>query len=258
LTPLLAGSSVEFLFPFNPTSVWDRIAAPYMPNADGSKKKITFFTVVPTIYSRLLATHPSLSEETKTAIGKALAPENLRLCISGSAALPAPIKQAWSALASGNVLLERYGMTEVGMALSCGLDFKDRVDGSVGWPLPGVEARLWDTDTDEIIEVGQEFDKDGKERSGEIQLRGATVFKEYFRNPEATAKEFVEGTDGKGKWFKTGDVAVRRDFEGAGKSDQSWAKGPLYFIQGRKSADIIKTGGEKVSALEVERELLSL
>lgn len=229
-----------------------------MPSSDGKKAKVSFFTVVPTIYSRLLATHPSLSEETKEAIGKALAPENMRLNISGSAALPTPIKQAWSNLSSGNVLLERYGMTEVGMALSCGLDFNDRVDGSVGWPLPGVEARLVDTDTNEIIEVGQEVDKDGKERSGEIQLRGATIFKEYFRNPEATAKEFVEGTDGKGRWFKTGDVALRREHEGAGKSGQEWAKGPLYFIQGRKSADIIKTGGEKVSALEVERELLSL
>jgi len=246
------------MFPFNPTSVWDRIAAPFMPSADGKKKPVTFFTVVPTIYSRLLATHDSLSDETKEAIGKALSPENMRLNISGSAALPTPIKQAWSRLSSGNVLLERYGMTEVGMALSCGLDFADRVDGSVGWPLPLVEARLVDSDTNEVIEIGQEFDTDGKERSGEIHLRGATIFKEYWRNPEATAKEFVDATDGKGRWFKTGDVAVRRNYEGAGKSGQDWAKGPLYFIQGRKSADIIKTGGEKVSALEVERELLSL
>jgi len=68
----------------------------------------------------------------------------------------------------------------------------------------------------------------------------------------------VEGKDGGGPWFKTGDVAVRRVVPTAGKSKQSWAKGPMYFIRGRKSADIIKTGGEKVSALEVERELLSL
>lgn len=149
-------------------------------------------------------------------------------------------------------------MTEVGMALSCGLDAADRVDGSVGWPLPSVEARLVDTETNQVIKEGEELDKDGKERQGEIQLRGPTIFKEYWRNPEATASEHVEGEDGKGRWFKTGDVAVRRQVEGAGKSSQEWARGWPYFILGRKSADIIKTGGEKVSALEIEREMLSL
>lgn len=143
------------------------------------------------------------------------------------------------------------------MALSCGLDFKSRVDGSVGWPLPSVEARLVDTDTNEVIKAGQEKDSDGKDRHGDIQLRGPTVFKEYFRNPEATAKDFIEGEDGKGRWFKTGDVAIRKEVEGAGGA-QDWTKGGMYFIQGRSSADIIKTGGEKVSALEVEREMLAL
>ena len=144
------------------------------------------------------------------------------------------------------------------MALSCGLNFADRVDGSVGWPLPGVEARLFDTDKNEVMRPGEEVDADGRERVGEIQLRGPTIFKEYWRNEKATREEFIEDADGKGKWFKTGDVAVRRNVDGAGKSSQEWARGPMYFIQGRKSVDIIKTGGEKVSALEVERELLSL
>ena len=149
-------------------------------------------------------------------------------------------------------------MTEVGMALSCGLDFADRVDASVGWPLPSVQARLADLDTGEIIQPGEELTADGHERSGEVQLRGPTIFQEYWRNPEATASEFVDDQTGGGKWFKTGDVAIRRPVSGAGNSSQPWAKGPMYFIQGRKSADIIKSGGEKVSALEVERELLSL
>lgn len=149
-------------------------------------------------------------------------------------------------------------MTEVGMALSCGLDFADRVDGSVGWPLPSVQARLVDTETNKVIKEGEELDEDGKERQGEIQLRGPTIFKEYWRNPEATTAEHVADEDGKGRWFKTGDVAVRREVEGTGKSSQEWARGWPYFILGRKSADIIKTGGEKVSALEIEREMLSL
>jgi malonyl-CoA/methylmalonyl-CoA synthetase len=261
LTPLFAGATIEFMYPFKPTQVWERFAAPFISTPESRpetlKSPITFFTVVPTIYNLLLSTHPTLSQELQDATRKATSPENLRVNISGSAALPTPTKQAWTDLSGGNVLLERYGMTEVGMALSCGLDFKSRVDGSVGWPLPSVEARLVDTDTNEVIVPGEELDSTGRERHGEIQLRGPTIFKEYFRNPEATAKDFVEGEDGNGRWFKTGDVAVRREVEGTGAS-QDWTKGPMYFIQGRKSADIIKTGGEKVSALEVEREMLSL
>ena len=257
LTPLFAGSTIEFLFPFNVDTVWERLAAPFL--ADGkSKEPITFLTVVPTVYHRFLSSYDKLPDPTREAIKKALAPENLRLNISGSAALPTPTKKAWTELSGGNVLLERYGMTEVGMALSCGLDFKDRVDGSVGWPLPSVQVRLVDSESNEVIPLGQEVDKDGKEREGEIQLRGPTVFEEYWRNEKATAEEFVEADDGGGKWFKTGDVATRRLVEGAGQSGQEWAKGPMYFIRGRKSTDIIKTGGEKVSALEIERELLSL
>ncbi|KAG9227982.1 hypothetical protein BJ875DRAFT_478861 [Amylocarpus encephaloides] len=271
--PLIAGSTIEFLFPFNATAVWSRFAAPFL-HQNGSdtkgltnghshftpKEKITFFTVVPTVYNRLLSTFSDSPPEIQTAAKMGISPGNLRLNISGSAALPTPTKKAWTDLSNGNVILERYGMTEVGMALSCALSHRDRADGSVGWPLPTVEARLADTETGEVIQPGQEIGQDGRERDGEIQLRGPTIFQEYWRNPEATAKEHVDGEDGKGAWFKTGDVAVRRSVPGAGqnKEQEDWASGPLYFIRGRLSSDIIKSGGEKVSALEVERELLSL
>ncbi|KAK4157737.1 acyl-CoA synthetase family member 3, mitochondrial [Chaetomidium leptoderma] len=290
-TPLFSGSTIEFLFPFNADAVWRRFAAPFLtpdqtyhPEASHDhhhNRKITFFTAVPTIYARLLTTHKALPPDMQSATRTAIAPSNLRLAISGSAALPTPIKRAWADLSGGNVLLERFGMTEVGMALSCGLDVADRVDGSVGWPLPGVEARLVDVDTHQVIERGSSSSwssaaaaADGRERErervGEIQLRGPTVFAEYWRNPEATAKEFVDSKDGRGQWFKTGDVAVRRPAAAAvlnggvsaGKSNlpsqKDWARGELYFILGRRSADIIKSGGEKVSALEVEREMLAL
>lgn len=256
LTPLLAGSTIEFMFPFNVDAVWKRFAAPFLPPSHESHKTIpaiTFFTVVPTIWSRMLQTHSNLPGDMQAATKEAIQRKNLRLNISGSAALPTPTKRKWTDLSSGNVLLERYGMTEVGMALSCGLADEDRIDGSVGWPLPSVEARLVDPDTKEIIESGQEKDKDGKERSGEIQLRGPTIFKEYWNNEEATKKEFTD--DG---WFKTGDIAVRKAIGGGKGVSGEWAKGAAYFIQGRNSADIIKTGGEKVSALEIEREMLSL
>lgn len=150
------------------------------------------------------------------------------------------------------------------MALSCGLSPSSRVDGSVGWALPTVEVRLVDTETGEVIEEGQEIDANGRERDGEIQLRGPTIFKEYWDNPSATSKEFVPAVPGdtKGPWFKTGDVAIRRltpsSPSPSDQPDQQWAKGPMYFIRGRLSSDIIKSGGEKVSALEVEREMLSL
>lgn len=249
LTPLAAGATLEFLFPFNTDAVWNRLASPFLPTP--TKDPITFFTAVPTVYTRLQSSFPDLSPETQEAARKAISPEHMRVAISGSAALPTPTKRAWKDLSNGTVLLERYGMTEIGMALSCGLDFADRVDGSVGWALPGVEVRLVNTDTGAVI-------KEGEQGDGEIQVRGATVFSEYFRNPEATASEFVEGDDGNSRWFKTGDVAERKVVDGVGESGQEWATGPMYFIHGRKSADIIKTGGEKVSALEVEREMLGL
>jgi malonyl-CoA/methylmalonyl-CoA synthetase len=257
MAPLFAGSAVEFLFPFNADAVWQRLATPFLPNVQ-KMDKITFFTAVPTIYTRLLDSHKGLPVDLQQATRKAISPENMRLNISGSAPLPTPVKKAWTALSAGNVLLERYGMTEVGMALSCGLDWHDRVDDSVGWPLPHVEVRLVDIETDQIIQPGQELDEDGKERDGEIQVRGRTMLREYWNDPKSTAEGFVEGEDGQGRWFRTGDIAVRRRVPGTGMSSQEWAKGPMYFIRGRKSADIIKTGGEKVSALEVERELLLL
>ncbi|OGE49789.1 hypothetical protein PENARI_c019G10790 [Penicillium arizonense] len=260
VAPIVAGTSIEFMYPFNTDQVWKRLAAPFQRNTTTTPpSKITFLTAVPTIYNRLLNSFQNLPTETQTAAKEGISPQNLRLNISGSAALPTPTKTSWSTLSNGNILLERFGMTEVGMAISCGLDPADRVDGSVGWPLPGVEARLVDTETGEVIPPGAEVDAQGREREGEIQLRGETIFSEYWGNEKATREGFVGGEDGKGKWFCTGDVATRRVVDGAGRGGSGeWAKGPMYFIQGRKSVDIIKTGAEKVSALEVERELLSL
>ncbi|KAK1808854.1 hypothetical protein LTR12_016776, partial [Friedmanniomyces endolithicus] len=239
LTPLLAGSTIEFMYPFNVDAVWKRFAAPFMSDQtngnttnghtpSANHQPITFFTVVPTVWARLLQTHSALPMDILKASNQAIQRSHLRLNISGSAALPTPTKQAWSQLSAGNTLLERFGMTEVGMALSCGLADSDRIDGSVGWPLPSVEARLVDPDTHE--EILSDTSPDGKERSGEIQLRGPTIFKGYWRNPEATRKEFTP--DG---WFKTGDIAIRKPVPGAGEGKSgSWAKGPAWFIHGRQ------------------------
>jgi malonyl-CoA/methylmalonyl-CoA synthetase len=145
--------------------------------------------------------------------------------VSGSAALPASVHARWETL-TGQRLLERYGMTEIGMALSHPYD-GERRPGSVGVPLPGVEVRLVDDDGATI---------DATDTPGEIEVRGPTVFQECWNRPEATAETFHDG------WFRTGDVAVVED--------------GLYRILGRKSMDIIKSGGYKLSALEIEAALL--
>jgi malonyl-CoA/methylmalonyl-CoA synthetase len=120
-------------------------------------------------------------------------------------------------------LLERYGMTEIGMALSNPYR-GTRVAGSVGVPLPGVEVRLADDDGQPV--------NDGP---GQIEVRGPGVFLEYWNQPGATHEAFRDG------WFRTGDVAIR--------------EGGRFRILGRLSVDIIKTGGYKVSALEIEETL---
>ncbi|KAI9888065.1 MAG: hypothetical protein M1823_000187 [Watsoniomyces obsoletus] len=256
LAPLLAGSSIEFLYPFNPTSVWHRLAAPYLPKTPQQQsRKITIFTAVPTMYNRLLPTFPELPTDIQEAAIEAISPDNLRLNMSGSSALPTSIKTAWTKLSKGNVLLERYGMTEIGMALSCGMDMSERLDGSVGWPLPSVDVGLLDTETNEIIPPnGKNL---GNEREGEIIVNGPTVFQEYWRKEDKTRESFVIDKETGKKWFKTGDIAVRKNVVNP-VTGKLFEKGPMYFIRGRKDVDIIKTGGEKVSALEVERELLSL
>ncbi|KAI5802418.1 hypothetical protein FPQ18DRAFT_9137 [Pyronema domesticum] len=231
LAPLMSGGTIEYLFPFTPASVWTRLCSGVTDIEGHKKEKISLFMAVPTIYNRLISSLPSQPKEIQDSAATAIS--CLRLAISGSAALPGSIRDNWRQLAGteqgGGKMLERYGMTEIGMALSNTLE--KRVNNAVGWPLPGVEARLADPETGALITEA--------DVSGEIQIRGPTVFREYWNKPEATAKEFVDG------WFRTGDVATK-DGEGC------------YFIHGRTSVDIIKSGGEKVSALEVERELLEL
>jgi len=143
--------------------------------------------------------------------------------VSGSAALPVGVLTRWRDL-TGQTLLERYGMTEIGMALSNPLD-GERRPGTVGQPLPGVEIRLVDERGVPIAEG----------TPGEIEVRGPQVFREYWGRPDETARAFHDG------WFRTGDMAVLED--------------GYYRILGRRSTDIIKTAGYKISALEIE-ELL--
>jgi acyl-CoA synthetase (AMP-forming)/AMP-acid ligase II len=231
LTVLYAGGCVEFADEkFNTVKVWQRLRVGRPEKMTSTlpqyERPITLFMAVPTIYTKLLAAAPADLQASQF--------EHLELCVSGSAALPSSVKQQWQAL-TGHVLLERYGMTEIGMALSCGLVLKNRLDSSVGWPLPGIQAKLVDSDTGERIDA---FDTEG-----EIWIAGEQLFKGYYNQPEQTAKEIVI-EDGV-RWFKTGDVAIRSE-ENRG----------AYYIHGRSSVDILKSGGYKLSALQVERDML--
>ncbi|WP_445631878.1 acyl-CoA synthetase [Nostoc sp. DSM 114167] len=208
---LWAGAECHILSKFDAETVWRRIC-------DGD---LTLFMAVPTIYVKLIAAWETASKERQKIMSAGCA--KMRLMVSGSAALPVQVLEKWQTI-SGHFLLERYGMTEIGMALSNPLH-GERLSGYVGKPLPQVEVRLVDEKGD-LVPAGT---------PGEIQVKGLGVFLEYWQNPQATAKAFQDG------WFRTGDTAV--------------VENDNYRILGRMSVDIIKTGGYKVSALEIEEVL---
>jgi malonyl-CoA/methylmalonyl-CoA synthetase len=207
LTALAVGAACEAPGGFDAASVWDRLAS----------GDVTVLMAVPTIYARLTAAWDGADDATRRRWSHGAA--GLRLMVSGSAALPVSTLDRWRQL-TGHTLLERYGMTELGMVLSNSL--VRRVPGHVGEPMPGVVTRLVDESGVDVAEG----------EPGELLVSGRQVFAGYWQRPDATADAFVDG------WFRTGDVAVH---EPGG-----------FRLLGRSSVDIIKTGGEKVSALEIE------
>lgn len=210
---LWSGAQVEAFPRFDVPTILHRVA----------ERAYTCFMAVPTIYVKLIETLEALPSEDRDPILEGFA--EMRLMVSGSAALPASVHRQWRKL-TGQPLLERYGMTEIGMAISNPYE-GERRPGAVGKALPGVEIQLQ-------CESGSLIQEENV--PGEILVRGPTVFKEYWRRPEATEHAFVDG------WFRTGDIAVVED--------------GYYRIIGRSSIDIIKSGGYKLSALEIEACLL--
>jgi len=208
---LWAGATCEMLLRFDANVVWDCTAGGSM----------TLFMAVPTIYVKLIGAWEAASPERRAILSKACG--KLRLMVSGSAALPVSTLERWKEI-SGHTLLERYGMTEIGMALSNPLH-GERMPGSVGKPLPGVQVQL----------VGENGEPVAPGTPGEIEVSGPSVFTEYWGNPDATRDAFRDG------WFRTGDTAV--------------VQNGVYRILGRTNIDILKTGGHKVSALEIEEAL---
>jgi len=208
---LWSGATCEMLPRFDANAVWERIAG-------GS---VTLFMAVPTVYVKLVAAWEAASPERRATLSEACS--KLRLMVCGSAALPVSTLERWKEI-SGHTLLERYGMTEIGMALSNPYRGQ-RVPGSVGAPLPSVKVQL-------VSESGQAV---APGSPGEIEVRGPSVFMEYWGKPDATRDAFRDG------WFRTGDTAV--------------VENGVYRILGRTNIDILKTGGHKVSALEIEEAL---
>jgi malonyl-CoA/methylmalonyl-CoA synthetase len=195
---LQSGGSAVLLPGFDPEAVADL--------ASGGDTSLFFG--VPTMYHRLA------QSDQASELGR------LRLCVSGSAPLPAVLHRRLEAV-TGMSVLERYGMTETLMNASNPYD-GERRPGTVGFPLPGVEIRL--------------------APDGEIELRGPNVFAGYWERPAATAETFVESEDGGPPWFRSGDL---------GSVDDGY-----LTIRGR-SKELIISGGFNVYPTEVEDVVLT-
>lgn len=229
-----------------------------------SQRGLNVFMAVPTIYSRILSwleTQPaSVREGFRSAVSS-----RFRLMVSGSSAAPLPVLQGWKH-ASGIELLERYGMSEAGMILSQPLDPARRIAGTVGSPLPGVRTKIVPREEDESGSTATAAASSSASASGsapeivgDLRIQGPGVFREYWNRPAQTAAEFDE--EG---WFKTGDVvsvsspalSSAASAAAASTSTGSPSSEPVFRMLGRSSVDVLKSAGYKISALDVERELL--
>lgn len=177
----------------------------------------TLYFAVPTVWSRIAA-----DAEAARALSSA------RLLVSGSAALPTPVFEDLVRL-TGHAPVERYGSTETLITISTRID-GERRPGWVGLPLDGVQTRLVDENGDPVPHDGESI--------GQLQIKSPTNFSGYLNRPDATAEAF--DADG---WFRTGDVAVID-------------AGGMHRIVGRESVDLIKSGGYRIGAGEIETVLL--
>ncbi|WP_347955339.1 acyl-CoA synthetase [Gordonia aichiensis] len=173
---------------------------------------------VPTVWSRVCDDESSAQELAKA-----------RLLVSGSAPLPVPVFDRLTKL-TGKPPIERYGMSETVITLSTRFD-GERRPGWVGEPIAGVRTRIRGSDGALVVHDGESL--------GELELSGPTLFAGYLSNPTATAE--VTTADG---WFRTGDIAAIDE-------------GGFHRIAGRESVDMIKSGGYRIGAGEVEHALLS-
>jgi len=180
------------------------------------ERQCTLLMAVPTIHRRLLDVPDAKSFDLS----------HVRLITSGSDRLPDEVFKGFQNT-FGHTLLERYGMTETGMNCSNPLNDERRI-GSVGYPLPGVEVRIVESESREILQDGE---------IGELEIRGPNVFKGYWGQPGKTTDSFSAGG-----WFKTGDLGFREE-DG-------------YITLCGRSKDLIISGGLNIYPPEVERVLV--
>ncbi|HEX3549690.1 MAG TPA: AMP-binding protein, partial [Candidatus Elarobacter sp.] len=186
-----------------------------------ARGEATMFFGVPTMYVRILE-HAAPDVRF----------DRVRLFVSGSAALPASVHEEF-ARRFGVSILERYGSTEFGFALSNRYD-APRYAGTVGFPLPNVDVQLADPASGAAIAPGE---------AGEIRVHGPNVFAGYWNAPEATASAFALDAEGR-RWYKSGDLATFDPERG-------------YAINGRLK-ELVISGGFNVYPIEVEDELLRI
>ncbi|XP_049879949.1 malonate--CoA ligase ACSF3, mitochondrial [Pectinophora gossypiella] len=267
---LAAGARIRMLSSFASHTVWARL----LGMGERDETKVTVFHGVPAMYARLAADHGRMFPDAKTAQYVRHTLARMRLMCAGSASLPTSLFNKWEEI-TGIRLLERYGMSEVGMALSNPYrPVEQRTVGCVGLPLPGVAARIATRDPksgkleplvtvetpltdmqislnrlgiaskDYFAETKWEEPKITRHKEptdgayqGELLLRGPAVFSRYWnRAPKLDDSDFID------EWFRTGDTVSFEDNR--------------FRILGRTSVDIIKTSGYKVSALQVESAML--
>jgi malonyl-CoA/methylmalonyl-CoA synthetase len=185
---------------------------------------LTYFSGVPTVYMRMMRyfeEHISkLPDKDVDSYKSGLL--GLKACLCGTSALPKPISDWWTGMLGGRRIIQRYGATEIGVVFNMPIDdHQGTPDGSVGEATIGVDVKLSE---------GQE---------GEVLVKSFHMFSKYLDDPKATKQAHT--TDG---YYRTGDIARK--------------EGKYYFITGRASVDIIKSGGYKISALDIEREILAL
>lgn len=216
---LIAGARIEFRSGgFDEAWMWER----WKEGAADSRRRLTFFSGVPTIYMRMRRHYErTLSKLPVKELSRYTAgARQFRACLCGTSALPKPINDFWTTLMQKRIV-QRYGATEFGAIFKVHLSDENVPDGSVGEAASGVDVKLSEGD------------------EGEVLIKSPHMFCKYLNDPEATAKSHDENG-----YFKTGDIARR--------------EGKYFFIVGRASLDIIKSGGYKISALDIERELLGL
>ncbi|KAG8623585.1 hypothetical protein KVT40_008561 [Elsinoe batatas] len=181
---------------------------------------LTFFSAVPTIYMRMKRYLEEKLVGASDVSEYIAAARGLKVCMCGTSALPQPIDDFWTKMLGKRIML-RFGGTEFGATIRHRIGDTHVPDGSVGEITPGVELKLSEGD------------------EGEILTKGPWMFSRYLDDPGRTS----EAHDEEG-FYRTGDIGRR--------------EGKYFWILGRASVDIIKSGGYKISALDVEREILSL